>query len=138
MAIHKWRKVSTRHFGKVWVPLAQVDLRTAQGSFKSFALQIDSGAVVSLLRKSTAASLGISLESGRKIDLSSVGGGGTTAFVHIIQTRFDDGIEFPVPYAIAEKETVPNLLGRLGVFDQLQIHFDGQCMETRISDHLMR
>ncbi len=132
MPVYSWRRRPTKHFGEVWVPYAEVELKQADGHFQAFALQIDSGAVVSLLRRSVAGVLGIDLESGRRIDLASVGGGRTNAYVHEIPSRFGDGIEVTVPYAIAEIENVPNLLGRRVVFDELQVDFDPSLKETRI------
>ncbi len=130
--IHKWRRRETKHFGDTWVPFAHIELETHAKQFQGLALQLDSGAVVSLLRRSVADLLGIPLESGKKIELSNVGGGRTTAFVHDIRTRFDPLIVLSVPYAIATTETVPNLLGRRGVFDTLHIDFDATFNETRI------
>jgi hypothetical protein len=133
MAVHKWRRRPSRHFEEVWVPFAHIELQRRDGKFQALALQIDSGAVVSLLRRSVADLLGLELESGREIDVTSVGGGKTVAFVHTVQTRFADTIAYPVPFAIAETETVPNLLGRHQVFDLLQVDFDGTLEETRIA-----
>lgn len=137
MAIHKWRRRPTKHFGEVWVPFAQIELQAADGKFHALALQLDSGAVVSLLRRSTADLLGIDLDAGRRIEVSSVGGGTTVAHVHEITTRFDRNIQYRVPFAIAGTEEIPNLLGRLKVFDFLQIDFDGTVEETRIASPWM-
>jgi len=133
MAFHKWRRRPSRHFGEVWVPFAQIDLQTTDTRFQTLALQIDSGAVVSLLRQSVAELLGLDLRSGQKIDVASVGGGTMAAYVHTIHTRFAPSIAYPVRYAIADTETVPNLLGRLDVFDHLQFDFDGTFEETRVA-----
>ena len=133
MPVYKWRKRPTKHFGEVWTPFVQIELRGRSGRYESLALPADSGAVVSLLRRSVADLLGIELESGRKIDLTGIGGARTDAYVHDISTRFGDGIELQVPFAIATSEKVPNLLGRLGVFDNLQVDFDATLEETRIT-----
>jgi len=132
MAVHKWRQRQSRHFGTVWVPYAQIELQAVHGVFQPLALQIDSGAIVSILRRSVAALLGIKLEGGRRIELGSVGGGSTVAYAHEIQTKFADDIAYSVPFAFAETESVPNLLGRLGVFDLLQIDFDATLTQTEI------
>lgn len=50
-----------------------------------------------------------------------------------MRTRFDDGIVLDIPFAIADTETVPNLLGRFGVFENLQIDFDASLQETRVT-----
>lgn len=130
MVLHKWSRRRTRHFGEVWVPLAHIELRLSDSNFQAFVVQIDSGAVVSLLRRSVADLLGMELESGRRVELGGVGGARTVAYVHELFTRFSETIAFPVPYAIAHTESVPNLLGRLGVFDRLQIDFDASVRET--------
>ena len=74
MPVWKWRRRPTRNFGDVWVPFAHIEIQTAEGRFQSFALQVDSGAMVSLLRRSVADLLGIQLEQGREIQLSGVVG----------------------------------------------------------------
>ena len=50
MALYKWRRRQTRFFGETWVPVAQIELRSNSGAFQAIALQVDSGAVVSILR----------------------------------------------------------------------------------------
>lgn len=133
MSVHKWRRRPTKHFGEVWVPFAQIEIQGSDGKFQAFSLQIDSGAVVSLLRRSVADLLGLELEAGRRIEVTSVGGTRTAAHVHDLQTRFAQTIACTVPFAIATTEEIPNLLGRLGVFDPLQVDFDGTLQETRIT-----
>ncbi len=133
MPVHKWRRRPSKHFGEVWVPFAHVEIQRTDGRFQAFALHVDSGAVVSLLRRSVAELLGVELEAGRQIDVTGVGGARNVAYVHELPTRFADNIAYPVPFAIAVTETVPNLLGRLQVFDRLQVEFDGTVQETRIA-----
>jgi hypothetical protein len=133
MPEYSWRRRATTHFGVVWVPYAEVGIQRSNGRFQAFALQVDSGAVVSLLRRSVAELLGIELESGRKIELATIGGGKTRAHVHELLSRFDDGMQLTVPYAIADTEDVPNLLGRRGVFDVLQVDFDASLEQTRVT-----
>ena len=63
MAVYSWRRRLTKHFGEVWVPFAQIEIQGSEDHFQAFAMQIDSGATVSLLRRSVAALLGIVLEA---------------------------------------------------------------------------
>ncbi len=133
MSVHRWQRKKTQYFNEVWVPVARIELKSGAGVYQPIVCQVDSGAVVSLLRSSIAGLLGLKLEDGRAVQLGSVGGAKTTCYLHEIHTRFDQGIEYPVPYAIAATENVPNLLGRLGVFDTLQIDFDATLEETRIT-----
>ncbi len=133
MAEYSWRRRATKHFGVVWVPYAEVGIQRSNGRFQAFALQVDSGAVVSLLRRSVADLLEIKLESGREVELATIGGGKTRAHVHELPSRFDGGMQLTVPYAIADTEDVPNLLGRCGVFDVLQVDFDASLEQTRVT-----
>ena len=133
MPVYKWQRRTTEHFGLVWFPIVRFELETRQGRFRPLALQIDSGAVVSLLRRSSADLLGVSLESGKRIELTSVGDTKTGAYVHNVRTRFNESFTRDVRFAIAETEDVPNLLGRLDVFDFLRIVFDPVNHETQVT-----
>ena len=135
MPVYSWRRRPTRHFGDVWVPVGYIEVRAAGGKFQGFAVQIDSGAVVSLLRRSVAELLGIELAAGRRIELSGVGGASTAAYVHELEARFngEESGGMRIPFAIAADENVPMLLGRLGVFDRLQVDFDASLRETSIA-----
>ena len=133
MGMYRWSRRRTRQFGEVWVPLAFVEFQRTENSFQAFAVQIDSGAVITLLRRSVADLLGLELDAGRRVELGSVGGASTIAYVHDVYARFGPTIQFCIPVAIANTETVPNLLGRLGVFDQLQVDFDASVRQTKIS-----
>lgn len=132
MPAFKWQRRPTKHFGEVAVPIADVELQGIDGRFRAFSLQVDSGAVVSLLRRSVGELLGINVAEGREITLSSVGGASTGAFVHSLAARFSETMVGPVEFAIADNETVPNLLGRRGVFDQLQVDFDSTLEATTV------
>ncbi len=132
MAVHSWQRRPTRYFGEVWVPIVPIALQGVDGQFQPLALQIDSGAVISLLRRSTADLLGIDWETGREIELSSVGGAPTRAHLHSIMTEFPGVTRRPVQFAIAESESVPNLLGRVDVFESIQIQFDPTSKDTTL------
>lgn len=131
MSAHSWALRPTKHFGEFWCPFAEIQVRTARGRFRTFKLLVDSGAVVSLLRRSSAEYLGLNLTSTQRIDLASVGGG-IIAYVHHLEIRFRGGAPFVAPFAIGESEHVPNLLGRVGVFDRCRVEFDPIDHETRI------
>jgi hypothetical protein len=132
MAVYKWQRRRTASFGETWVPFARVELLDKKGTPHLLSLQIDSGAVVSLLRNSVGHLLGLRPKDGERIELSSVGGVGTTAYLHRLQTRFDEHLNIPVIYAIADSESVPNLLGRRDIFDMLAVCFDPQEKQTSL------
>lgn len=76
--------------------------------------------------------LGLKPEDGRQVTLGGVGGGGITAYVHALKIRFDEKLQLTLPFAIATSEEVPNLLGREGVFECLQLGFDATVQATWI------
>lgn len=55
------------------------------------------------------------------------------AYRHGFECQFGEDIRLRAPFAIAEREDVPNLLGRLGAFDVLRIDFDAGVTGTRVS-----
>ncbi|MBI5866544.1 MAG: hypothetical protein HZB38_18920 [Planctomycetes bacterium] len=102
-------------------------------AWRHFSLQIDTGAIITVLRRSAAALLGLELEAGDPIDLGSVGGYPHRYFVHQLEATIADLGPIPLRVAIAEIEAVPNLLGRLDVLDRVQIDLDVSLEETRFS-----
>lgn len=128
-----WRRRATRHFGDQWVPFAEIGLRTTSGKWRTFAVQVDTGAVISVLHRSAADLLGIQLQSGRPVDLVSVGSSPRPYFVHEVPARIADLPEFLLRVAIADGERVPNLLGRLDVIERLRIDLDAAIKATRIT-----
>src|SRR5438045_8878318 len=108
MAVYDWRRRRSPHFGDLWVPFAVIELQAAVGLPRRMTLQIDSGAVISLLRRSAAAVLGVELEAGRRVELTAVGGGSTPVWLHDLPVRFEPSEPWiQIPFAISEKETVP-------------------------------
>lgn len=133
MPISAWDKLPSETFGFVWVPLVTIQLRALATRYWYFTAVIDSGAVISVLRRSSADQLGLEFASGKQAELGSVGQGRLRGRVHEIATRFETGTDpVAVPFLIAESEDVPNLLGRLGVFDRFEITFDPQQGHTRV------
>ena len=133
MAAFLWRKRATRHFGEVWRPTSVLDLFSAGNRWVSFRCEVDSGAVVSLLRRGAADVLGLTWEDGRLVTLTSVGGQTTEARVFELTARVGERELSPFPVAIAQHENVPHLLGWQGFFDHVGVHFDPAWGETWLS-----
>lgn len=138
MSTYKWRRQPTKYFGDTWVPYVEIHLQRHDGGFEALSIQADTGAVISLLRRSVADLLGLDFARGREVELGAVGGMPVKARVHEIQTRFGtDSRILPGPFAIAESEQVPNLLGRRAFVDAFQFHFDPTLEETRVTAQWM-
>jgi hypothetical protein len=133
MSVFAWRRRATRHFGEQWVPFAELSLKSSAGRWRSFAVQVDSGAVISVLARSAADLLGIDLTKGEPIELAGIGGEARRYFVHALHARIGDLPEFAMRVAVADREDVPNLLGRLDVLDRFQIDLDASLEETRVT-----
>ncbi len=132
MLTSKWRARSHRYLGTIHVPIIDLEIQDARGSFAPFSLCVDSGAVVSLLPRSAAQYLGLDPSAGRPIELGGVGQRGLRAQLHELTIRLVGMPMVTVPFAVAEQENVPGLLGRLGVFDRFEITFDPSRRETRM------
>ena len=130
MASFDWRRRPTRHSGDQWVAFAELRLLSASGRSRLFSVQIDTGAVVTVLRRSAAQLLGIDPRAGEQIDLVSVGGPPSAYSVHPVRVRIGDLPEFSIRVAIASDENAPNLLGRVDVFDCVSILLDARSRST--------
>lgn len=128
-----WRRRMTRHFGEQWTPFAELDLKSVSGHWCVVSVQVDTGAVVSVFRRSTAKLLGINLGDGVPIDLAGIGAVPRTYYLHRLSARIGDLPQFTIRVAVAESEETPNLLGRLDVFDRFQMILDPDHTETRFA-----
>ncbi len=132
MPAFAWRRRPTRYFGEQWVPFAEVELRGGDDRWRQFSVAIDTGAVISLMKRSAGDLLGVDPESGQRVELFSVGGNPVLLTLHRLIVRMGPNIQIPVPIALADGDDVPNLLGRAGIMDVLQMDFDPARKETRL------
>ncbi len=128
-----WRRRTTRHFGEQWVPFAEINLQSASGRWHAFSVQVDTGAVISVVPRSAAELLGVDPEKGESIDLAGVGAPPRHYVIHRFNARIGDMPQFEMRVAVADCEDVPSLLGRLDVLDRFQIDLDVSLEKTRIS-----
>ncbi len=133
MLTSKWRARTHRYLGTVHVPIIDLEIQDSRGPFVPFSLCIDSGAVVSLLPRTAADVLGLDPSVGKPIELGGVAHHGLRASLHELSVRLAGLPPTTVPFAIAQQDNVPGLLGRLGVFDRFQITFDPSHRLTRIA-----
>jgi len=132
MPAFNWTRRPTRHFGDVWVSIVAIQILDRSGRFRPIRIQIDTGAVVSILNHGAAKALGVDVRSGRPIDLGPLVGARLPAYVHELTVSLDMIHSTVIPFAFCELDDIPNLLGRNGVFDQFEMLFDARHHETRI------
>lgn len=80
--------------------------------------------------------LGLRFDDGLPIEMIGVGGGINLLRVFTIPTYFaeDQAIPLDTRFAVSEQEDVPNLLGRLDIFDRFSVLFDPKLRITSIGD----
>lgn len=64
MPVFEWRERTNAHLGKLYYPIAKISLLANDGQYHAISLMVDSGATVSLLRRSIGELLGLRFESG--------------------------------------------------------------------------
>jgi hypothetical protein len=92
--------------------------RRQQGIRATF--HIDSGATISVLPASDAKALGIPLRNGKKIVIGGITGEPLQGYQHTVAVALATG-HISVPVVFAERDDVPKILGRDGVFTQFII-----------------
>lgn len=108
-------------FGPVWVPVAKVHVLGRDGSWWGLRTFVDSGALVTLVQWQFGEHLGLAPASGEPVDLSGVKKGAPVmGHLHTVRMRLGD-VEFPSRIVVAIDDSVPNLLGRLDVFDRFDV-----------------
>lgn len=120
MLISKWRIRSHKYLGTVQVPIIDFEIQESRGQFIPFSFCLDSGAVVSLLPESAGRLLGLDGDAGEPIRLGSIGQRAVHARLHRLSIRLVGLPTVTAPFAVAELDNVPGLLGRLGFFGSVR------------------
>ncbi len=116
---------------KIVDPIAQVRLRAPNKKWSDkFAVLVDSGAVVSVFTKSISDNLGLTLESGKPIELQTAGKGNVTVYIHKLDLQIGDETLERIHIGFQEKEKGTSLLGRIDVFDAFRINLSVRGLDT--------
>jgi hypothetical protein len=110
-------------------PTARAFLQSTKGEWYAFRVYIDSGADLSLFRKSDAKLLGLDLYEGEYHPLKGIGKTLIPAYTHRIQLRIEE-TPLEVTASFADSDEVPRLLGRTDIFKHFKITFDEQNLEV--------
>lgn len=111
-------------------PIIPLKLRYRKQVAEMSAL-IDSGATTSIFRPEVAERLGITIEKGKEVDLSGVGGR-IKGYLHELDIEVT-GRKFKCPIIFSHEYTVSlNLLGRESFFEKFVIIFDEKKKELRL------
>ncbi len=111
--------------GKIYRPVAKVTFKSTKSkSFVSSWMVVDSGADQSILPKSLAVRLNVSLEKDCVKDVT-IGVGGAK-YIYFMKTKIQATIghfQRMVPIAFVESDDIPPLLGRLGFMEIFDVLF---------------
>ncbi len=84
---------------------------------------VDSGAMISIFPRSICDLLGLVFEDGRRASVRSATGEEIRVRIHRVGLRIWD-FSFYVRVAFSEVESIPYVLGRLDVFEKVEIRFE--------------
>lgn len=112
---------TSRRFGRVRRLIIPALLIGPKQSL-SFYFVLDSGADISMIPHSVGEALGLSAEGAPRGECKGIGEGLVAYRLCMVRVRFQH-IEIPIRIAWSTLEETPLLLGRLDVFDQLDIEF---------------
>lgn len=106
--------------GTVYRPIAKIRLRDASGNLFEMSVIVDSGADISMFSRRLGDIMGINVENGEAKTFRGIVGE-VIAYVHRIPIIIGEKeVSAAVAFALAD---VPNLLGRLDIFENFDIHF---------------
>jgi hypothetical protein len=129
MTQYSWREELSSSLGKVMRPVAEIHIKDKNNIWRAITMYIDSGADISILKKSHGELFGHNVEKGRKIKLKGVGKDEITAYLHTMDMLIG-AHEVKIEAAIAENDDVPHILGRKDVFNHFEIQFKNKDKAT--------
>lgn len=121
---YEWKPQRSHFFGTVYVPVCILSVCDRDRRWRDIEVLVDSGAALTLLKRSFGDWIGLNVPSGRPFRLRGIAPPAVETFVHELRVRVG-GHEMTVPVAIALDDGPPNVLGRAGVFERLVIEFAG-------------
>jgi len=116
-----YKHVRSDVFGEVLIPVAKIFLRGREEI--GVDVVVDSGAVVSIFPRSLCDLIGLVFEDGKRASVRSATGEEIRILVHRVGMRIGDFV-FDAQVAFSEVENIPYVLGRLDVFDEVEVRFE--------------
>jgi hypothetical protein len=120
--IFEWKPFDSPTFGRIYRPVALVEVRSESGEWKIFYPEVDSGSPISVFNKSDCDFLGYILDKGKSFCLTGVLGGSTPAYIHETEIKIGNEI-IHAKIAFTDGKNHKQLIGRIDIFDKFQISF---------------
>ena len=114
--------------GTINRPTARVFLQSTKNEWYTFRVYVDSGADLSLFRKSDAKLIGLDLYKGEYRPMMGIGKSLLPAYTHKVKMKIEE-TTMEVLVSFADSDEVPRLLGRTDVFKHFKITFDEEKLE---------
>ncbi len=109
-------------FGKIYRPIADIEIQKSDGRWIEFHPYIDSGADITLVPYTMGLYLGFTAPTGKIEELKGVRGVALPVEIRRVKMRIGN-VELEPRVAWALIEEAPPLLGRLDIFDKFNITF---------------
>jgi hypothetical protein len=112
------------HFGQLFAPEIEVEVKLINGNFQPFGFILDSGADCTMVPRSMADLTGYSLPSIPNAQVSGFSGRPMPAYTGKMTLRIQSE-EFEVRCLFTKSNRTPFLLGRVDFFSRFRVQFDG-------------
>lgn len=129
MECFDWQLEKSEVLGLIKRPIAEIAIKDSEGEWQPIFLYVDSGADISLIRRSFGELLGIEIEKGRCAKFGGVSGKKIETYIHRVELQIGK-FTLETNVAFSKDDTTPNLLGRLGIFETFEIHFKNKTERT--------
>lgn len=116
-----YKHVHSEILGTIFIPVAKIFLRRKEEI--GVDVVVDSGAVISIFPRSLCDLLGLVFDNAQRGSVRSATGEEIFIRIHKITMRIGDFSLHP-RVAFSETENIPYVLGRLDVFDEVEIRFE--------------
>ena len=116
-----YKHVRSDVLGEVLIPVAKIFLRGREEI--GIDVIVDSGAVVSIFPRSLCDLIGLVFEDGKRASVRSATGEEIRIRIHRVGIRVGNFV-FDARVAFSEVENIPYVLGRLDVFDEVEVRFE--------------
>jgi hypothetical protein len=130
--VYNWREEASRIFVTIKRPVAEIFVKATNSKWRALTLYVDSGADVTILRRSYGELLGLDVEKGRPARFKGFGKGEIKTYLHDLELKIGNDV-IKTKVAISDDDTVPNVLGRKDVFDRCVISFLNGKAQTSFS-----
>lgn len=124
-----WKLEKSRVLGFIKRPVAEISFKSGDNEWQPIVLYVDSGADITVLKRSFGELIGIDIEKGQEAEFGGVSAHKIITYIHQVDLKIGDD-EVSIKAAFASNDIPPNLLGRIDIFNHFDIQFKSKTEET--------